>query len=225
LVCLNISKLSEFVRELHLINKAQLIAHFSDETSDLKSFAQRVYGSMKNRTYSSKNFSKKLFLFHIVTSNILVVIASVIIYYTSFDESKISKEGYIFFLICYLLIFISMELTERNKKHVWVLFVLLSSIFYISSLWALFNAEIYASILRKAGYGGGVRIELHQVSNNFKTEKEVCYLLIKTKEVLICMDEYNNSIYEFPISDIDKVSYRTIERTLKTYKLPEYNPH
>lgn len=87
------------------------------------------------------------------------------------------------------------------KKTLIPISVGMSIFFLVSSPLFLFNQNIYSTILREIGYGGGIRIAL-----NNQSESEYTSLLLRTTDSLFIRKE-NKSAIEIPLSEVKEIKY------------------
>jgi hypothetical protein len=159
-----------------------------------------------------KSFPPKL----AILSSVLVAIGFFIGFYIFLlvrgDPNAIFAEAAIG-----LYIFVALLTTWSKKAVKWVSFC--SAIaFYVFYFILLFNVDYYSSFLRNIGYGGGSKVTIYLKEDDSIFNE--CFMLLRTTQSIICMNDESSVINEIPISRIHKFSYK-MSGFESVFKLPE----
>ncbi len=108
-----------------------------------------------------------------------------------------------FFLLPICIFMCCIGLAIGKRYPVWWISLVCTAIFLIGLTVSLFRADVYASLLRLVGYGGGIKITVDQID---KRQSEFAFLL-RTTECILVRDPIKEVIIEIPLRNINSISH------------------
>ena len=105
--------------------------------------------------------------------------------------------------VLYFIVFLSLW----SNQIKWFIAIIATLLFYIFSFYFIFSIDYYSKFLRIVGYGGGSLVKIGYKESDIKHTSDDCYLLLRTSNSLICLDEDKITVTEIPIVTVKKIQY------------------
>lgn len=135
------------------------------------------------------------------------LVTAIAIYFleSNFPQSKNSNPlHFAVFMFCFSFIAF---LTLWREATIWWVAIGASVLFYVLSFYFILSIDHYSNFLRVVGYGGGVKVSIdYKIQDKHVNPKEY-YLLIRTSESLIALEEDKITVTEIPINTISNINY------------------
>ncbi len=135
----------------------------------------------------------------------LAVAVALYFFESNFPQSK-NSDPLLLAVSVFCFSFVAF-LTLWREAAIWWVAIGASVLFYVLSFYFILSIEHYSNFLRIVGYGGGAKVSIEYKTQDVKVNSKEYYLLIRTSEALIALENDKVTVTEIPISTVSNINY------------------